>query len=265
MTPLSLVKRERLAEAAFLAANEVAAIILEIYKTNFEVLSKPDLSPNTIADLRGEEIISQALLELNPSLPIIAEESYGRGKRPVIENQTFWLVDPLDGTKEFVNRRDEFTVNIALIEDRHPILGVIIQPAAAISYMAFSPSEAYRREANGNWIKINSRHPPSSGSIALASRSHLDKQTADFLSQQNIKNTIYVGSSIKFCHLAEGAADLYPRFGPTMEWDTAAGDAILRAAGGSVCDVKGLPLTYGKKEFRNPNFIARGQSLSVKA
>jgi 3'(2'), 5'-bisphosphate nucleotidase len=187
----------------------------------------------------------------------VAEE--GAQASPVAPDELFWLVDPLDGTKEFLDRTDEFTINIALIEDRAPVLGVVLAPARGLLFAA-APGVGPRLEDGASRRSIVARPIPPEGATMVSSRSHGDREALDrFTAARRVVRATVAGSSLKFCLLAAGEADVYPRFGRTMEWDTAAGDAILRAAGGRVTDLEGRPLTYGKPGFENPHFIAWGR------
>jgi 3'(2'), 5'-bisphosphate nucleotidase len=233
-------------------AREAGGAIMTIYATDFAARAKPDQSPVTDADELAERIILAGLARLAPGIPVVAEESVAAGRAPRNLGERFWLVDPLDGTREFLARNGEFTVNIALIERGAPTLGVVYAPAIDELYCGDGQA-AYRGEA-----PIRVRAPAIDGLVVLASRSHRTPETDAYLRTLNMKRCIEAGSSLKFCLLAAGEADLYPRHGPTMEWDTAAGDAVLRAAGGSVAMLDGAPLAYGKPGFRNPSFIARG-------
>jgi 3'(2'), 5'-bisphosphate nucleotidase len=238
-------------------AERAGEAILEVYNSPFAVEHKDDKSPVTEADRRAESLIIDALQnELGSSFPIVAEEEAAAGRLPDLSGGPFWLVDPLDGTKEFVGRRGEFTVNIALIEDGAPLLGVVHAPATGKTYWG-SPHGAFVSE-NGTARPIACRPFPSKGLIAVASRNHRNPETDAFLAQYDIAEAISSGSSIKFCLIAAGRADLYPRTGRTMEWDTAAGHAIVIHAGGSVTRLDGAPLTYGKPGFENPHFVVRG-------
>ena len=239
-------------------ALKAGAAIMEIYKSDFDIRSKDDRSPVTDADERAENIIVPRLAELTPDIPIVAEESVSAGNNPDFVGGRFWLVDPLDGTREFISRNGEFTVNIGLVEDRRPTMGVVYVPALRRMYTAIGPGAAYIEEDNKGERSIAVRLPADDGMVAVASRSHRDAQTNEFLTTLNIKDFTAAGSSLKFCLVAAGDADIYPRFGRTMEWDTAAGHAILAAAGGTVRTTKGDELRYGKDGFENPHFIARG-------
>ena len=241
-----------LAEAITEIARAAGVEILAVRKRGAAVREKADRSPVTDADEAANALIVARLRALTPDIPIIAEESVAAGDIPAI-GPRFWLVDPLDGTREFIADRDEFTVNIALIEEGRPTLGVVGVPAR---------NELYGGAADlGAWSEngpIAARPVPDTDPLAVASRSHGSIETEAWLDNHGITHTIRAGSSVKFCRLAEGAADLYPRFGRTMEWDTAAGHAVLVAAGGSVRILDGTDLLYGKPGFENPHFIARG-------
>jgi 3'(2'), 5'-bisphosphate nucleotidase len=246
---------DELVEVARLAGAE----ILKVYGSDFATNRKADQSPVTEADLAAEAVILEALRRLMPHVPIVAEEDAQIHGLPDHAADRFWLVDPLDGTKEFVARNGEFTVNIALIERDVPVLGIVHLPALNETYRGYS--HLAERSVEGAPFKpIHVRKPPAEGSTMTISRSHAAKELvkAEEMGEQ-VHDTIVAGSSLKFCRLAEGAADLYPRFGPTMEWDTAAGHAILVAAGGSVTTLDGEPLRYGKPGFLNPHFVARGR------
>ncbi len=234
------------------------AAILNIYGAEFTARTKADSSPVTDADEAAEAIIVAGLAELTPGIPIVAEESMARGEAPATLGARFWLVDPLDGTREFVSRNGEFTVNLGLIEDGRPVLGIVQAPVLSELYLGIVGRGAWRWRQDGGAEAIGVRCCPDDGHDVLASRSHRDQATEDYLAGVKCRSLIGAGSSLKFCRLAEGVADLYPRFGPTAEWDTAAGQAVLVAAGGSVVDLDGRDLTYGKPGFRNPPFIARG-------
>ena len=239
-------------------AERAAAVVMEHYDGTVAVATKADSSPVTAADEAGEAVILAGLRELTPDLPIVAEEAVARGELPeVAGGRPFWLVDPLDGTKEFISRNGEFTVNVGLVEGGQPILGVVLAPARGLAWWGARGQGACRREA-GAASAIRVRPRPARGAVAVASRSHRDAATDAWLAAQGITETVSAGSSLKFCLVAEGRADVYPRFGPTMEWDTAAGDAVLRAAGGRVATVDGAPLAYLKPGFRNPGFVAHG-------
>ncbi|PPD43106.1 MAG: 3'(2'),5'-bisphosphate nucleotidase [Methylocystis sp.] len=238
-----------------------------------EVLARPEIgaqlksdkSPVTEADERVEEYLLAALARDLPGVPIIAEEAAARGES-VTHGSAFLLIDPIDGTREFLARSPEFTVNLALIIDGAPVAGAISAPAQAKVWFGGADSFAADAAPGGalpapqDWRRLRTRKAPPKGMTALVSKSHLDAQTTDFISRLPVIRRMSVGSSLKFCAVAEGLADVYPRFGPTMEWDTAAGDAILRAAGGAVLDPAGAPLLYNKAgaKYLNGSFIAWG-------
>ena len=251
-------------EEAGLAAGRV---ILDIRNGGPTTRYKSDRSPVTEADEQAERIIVQALATHFPDIPVIAEEAAARGEMPGVEAGEFFLVDPLDGTKEFINGHDDFTVNIALVRAGKPVIGFVYAPALGLAYGGCD-GEASKLVIAADFT-IASRTPiracpARERPIALASRSHRSAETDDFLSRTGASEIRSIGSSLKFCLLAEGEADLYPRFGRTMEWDTAAGDAVLRAAGGLTSGLDGAPLEYGKfgpggeSSFENPDFVAYG-------
>ncbi|MDX0583450.1 3'(2'),5'-bisphosphate nucleotidase CysQ [Sinorhizobium medicae] len=246
-------------------ALEAGAAILEVYDAGREVCYKDDQSPVTEADERAEAIILERLAAAFPGIPVVAEESVCSGRVPDISGGSFFLVDPLDGTKEFINRRSDFTVNIALIKGNVPVAGIVYAPAQRCAYVA-DGGRAEKLLLDKLWA-LEHRQPirvrmRGAELTAVASRSHNSSETEAFLTGHGVMNYASVGSSLKFCLLAEGKADVYPRFGRTMEWDTAAGDAVLRAAGGSVVRLDGSRLLYGKtmqdedSDFANPHFIA---------
>lgn len=246
-------------------ALEAGAVVRLVYEMDFSVQTKADESPVTIADQQAEAVILAGLANLDPGIPVVAEESVAAGRVPTVDARTphFWLVDPLDGTKEFINRNGEFTVNIALIEAGEPVLGVVLAPALGgrngTLYSGARGLGAFRRDAAGR-SAILCRRVPQSGLAVVASRSHGDEQALDaFLAGRTVGSRVNAGSSLKLCLLAEGRADLYPRLGRTMEWDIAAGHAVLAAAGGSVTQLAdGQSLNYGKAGFENPHFVAQG-------
>ncbi len=238
-------------------------VIMDVYATDFAAHAKTDASPVTEADERAEAIILKGLAQSFPDIPVIAEESVAAGRIPEISTQ-FFLVDPLDGTKEFISRNGEFTVNIALIQNGVVSSGVVYAPAINTLYwgeMDYGSAKATitpEQTLPSTWEKITVRVLPQAGATVLASRSHRDAATDAYLATVKVAELIGAGSSLKFCTIASGKADLYPRFGRTMEWDTAAGHAVLAAAGGTVIGADGQPFLYGKKTrgFDNPAFIA---------
>ncbi|MGB0749525.1 MAG: 3'(2'),5'-bisphosphate nucleotidase CysQ [Magnetospiraceae bacterium] len=231
--------------------------IMAIYATDFEVIQKSDESPVTAADKAAEAIITPILKSIAPSIPVVAEEAFSEGQVPDISGGTFWLVDPLDGTKQFITKKGEFTVNIALIVDRRPVFGVVHAPALNQTYVGGPQGATLAKNGEPAQV-IKCRPAPSAGIVAVASRSHRTPEVDTFLADYAVAEEISSGSSIKFCLVASGRADLYPRFGRTMEWDTAAGHAVLSAAGGTVKNIDGTDFLYAKDGFANPGFIARG-------
>ncbi|GAK46467.1 3'(2'),5'-bisphosphate nucleotidase [Tepidicaulis marinus] len=233
-----------------------------------DVTQKQDDSPVTAADQDAEALILKGLAELAPDIPVVSEEAAAAGHIPVF-GDVFFLVDPLDGTREFINKNGEFTVNIALIEKGEPTCGVVYAPAKQRLFYACGPAQAYEQDVEANTAgdlskappprRIKVRAVPETGMVAVASRSHRDQKTDEYLDHYNVTSFITAGSSLKFCLLAAGEADIYPRHGRTMEWDTAAGHAVLSAAGGSVTELDGTPLRYGKTErgMDNPYFVAK--------
>ncbi len=251
-------------EAIVAAAIEAGKVVHDIYRGGFEVQRKADASPVTDADHAAEAVILRRLREIAPHIPIIAEEEVAAGRVPAIGAE-FFLVDPLDGTKEFIQKRGDFTVNIALIRARSPVLGVVYAPAKSSLFAGgLTIDTAFRSDENTDSSQTAPRRPikvrpvPAAGLVAVSSRSHSTPETDAYLAQCNVSDRVSVGSSLKFCLVAAGEADLYPRLGPTMEWDTAAGHAVLVAAGGSVWAPGGVPLLYAKPAFRNSYFIASG-------
>ena len=239
-------------------AREAGALVMQVYATDFAVRGKADASPATEADERAERCIVAGLRALAPHIPIVAEEAASRGETPDT-GARFWLVDPLDGTREFVSRNGEFTVNIALVDQGVPVLGVVYQPAIDRLYAGAAGQGAWQQDAGGARRAINCRAAPPDGLVLACSRSHGDEAAmAAWLGGRRVAQRLGVGSSLKFGLLAAGAADVYPRLGRTMEWDTAAGHAVLVAAGGRVTDLAGRPLRYGKPGFENPHFVAWG-------
>ena len=249
-------------------------IILQIYQQDFAAIAKQDGSPVTAADTAAEVLIIAALRRHFPSLPVVAEESMAAGATVQIRRQ-FFLVDPLDGTREFVSRNGEFTVNIGLIDAGMPRLGVVYAPALGVIFAGELGSGARTADVqNGQitaWRAARVRSPERQRLTVLASRSHRTPETDHYLRQLPPHDLLSVGSSLKFCRVAAGEADIYPRFGRTMEWDTAAGDAVLRAAGGCVLTLDGAPLAYGKSTagqpelFANPDFIAASSAALASA
>ncbi|MGB8276127.1 MAG: 3'(2'),5'-bisphosphate nucleotidase CysQ [Alphaproteobacteria bacterium] len=239
-------------------AKEAGAVILRYYEEGARVRTKADSSPVTEADDAAEAVILPELARLEPEIPVVSEEAVAAGAVPDVSGGRFFLVDPLDGTREFLSRNGEFTVNIALIEQGRPVLGVVHAPALGLTFAAYGHGTA-TRERPGETARIIHCRKPKDGLVVVASRSHGDRKALDaYLSGRKVESIVPSGSSIKFCLVAAGEADLYPRLGPTMEWDTAAGQAVLEAANGSVETLDGKPLRYGKPGFSNPHFVAKG-------
>lgn len=247
----------QLADQITLIARAAGELIMARYQAGFEVLVKADDSPVTIADQEANDYIVSALIALTPDTPIIAEESV-TGEETPESLPEFWLVDPLDGTKEFINRNGDFTVNIALIQHGTPTLGVVHPPVHGTAYISTGEGEALFEDVEGARSVIKARPMQVDRPVALVSRSHRSPETDQFLERFERFEAISRGSSLKFCTLAAGEADLYPRFGRTMEWDTAAGHAVLIAAGGRVETLDEAPLRYGKRGLENPHFVAWG-------
>ncbi len=252
---------QELLDAVAQITRDAGRVILEVYATDFAVRGKDDASPVTEADERAERLIVPALAALTPGVPVVAEEEVAAGRVPAI-GERFWLVDPLDGTKEFISRNGEFTVNVALVERGEPVLGVVLAPALGARGRLFAGAAGL-----GAWVDddagrrpIRCRAVPPEGLTVVASRSHGDAAALDaFLAGKKVASLASAGSSLKLCLIAAGEADLYPRLGRTMEWDIAAGHAVLRAAGGEVTRLDdGQPLRYGKPGFDNPHFVAAG-------
>ena len=257
-------------EEAALAAGRA---IMAIHSAGASVHYKPDSSPVTEADEEAERLILSALVRHFPDIPVIAEEAVAAGRIPDISSGLFFLVDPLDGTKEFIAGRNEFTVNIALIRDGAPVAGIVLAPALSSGFVATDDRAERFTITDGHAIGERQRigcRGRGAALTAVASRSHDTPETAHFLDDHDIDACTAIGSSLKFCLVAEGLADVYPRFSRTMEWDTAAGDAILRAAGGETRTLDGDPLLYGKRnqphdaDFANPSFIAAGAGWAAR-
>jgi 3'(2'), 5'-bisphosphate nucleotidase len=236
-------------------AREAGRAILEVYASSFSVQEKEDRSPLTEADLRSEKLILAGLKRIAPEIPVLSEES---GQVPWATRRHWsrlWVVDPLDGTREFVQRNGEFTVNIALVDDHRPVLGIVHAPALERSYYACEGAGAFRSDARaaGRPIRVARR---GTGPVrVVGSRSHRGNTLDGFLERVGAHEFVEVGSSLKLCLVAEGLADVYPRMGPTCEWDTAAGQCVLEQAGGQVLKLDGEPLAYNREDTLNPNFV----------
>lgn len=258
------IANQDLLDGLVVASIEAGRVILDVYARPIDVAFKADASPVTEADGLAETVLLAALEQLAPGVPVVAEESVAAGRVPSTADR-FFLVDPLDGTKEFIHRNGEFTVNVALIEHGMPVMGVVYAPAVGRLF-AGGPQGAWEMVVAGDAVgprqPIRVRDLPEEGVTLLLSRSHATAATDAFRPAVTVADRRVIGSSLKFCLIAAGEADVYPRFGPTMEWDTAAGDAVLRAAGGIVMLSDGTPFPYGKRgrpgviDFANPSFIA---------
>ncbi len=240
---------------------EAGELIEAVRVAGFETRGKTDLSPVTEADERAEALITAVLTRLDPWTPIVAEEAHAAGHRPPPAAR-FWLIDPLDGTRDFVAGRPAYSVNIALIEDDVPVLGLVLSPRDGVLWAGAHGAGAFRERPGEGRAPIHTRRaalPPT----VVVSHSHLDDATREYLSRLGMVDLEPAGSSLKFCRLAEGSADVYPRYGPTMEWDTAAGDAVLRAAGGAMVGPSGRPFAYAKPGYRNGAFLAVGDPALI--
>lgn len=248
---------QELLALAIRLADEAATLIREVRAGGFAVSAKADETPVTVADTRAEALIVAGLRAAAPEIPVVAEEEVAAGRitKPA---ETYWLVDPLDGTREFAAGRDEFTVNIGLIINGAPVLGAVASPALHELHFGLAGQGAWRRRAGGEQ-RISARRAPPEGLTVMASRHYADApELAAFLARYKIAALTNIGSALKFLRLAEGAADFYPRLGRTMEWDTAAPQAVLEAAGGAVRTEDGAALRYGKPGWENPDFCAWG-------
>lgn len=242
----------KIAKLAIRAGEE----IMKVYSRDFGVEYKEDASPLTEADKASHEVIDAGLRKLAPGIPVISEEGAAIPWPERSNYKSFWLVDPLDGTKEFIKRNGEFTVNIALIKGNAPVLGVIYVPAKGVLYYGEKGSGAFRQERGGSPVKLERKLIGQGSPVrAVVSRSHPTPEVEQFLKAYSVASRVEAGSSLKFCLVAEDRADLYPRIGPTWEWDTAAGHAIAEAAGCSVTTADGSPLIYNKESLKNPGFV----------
>lgn len=252
------INRAELLELLLPVARAAGQAIMDIYATDFAVRGKSDASPVTEADEKAEAVILPHLARLTPDILVVSEEEASAGRIPNVAGR-FWLVDPLDGTKEFINRNGEFTVNIALIDNYRPVLGVVLAPALGRLFAGASGVGAFQEDSAGRRLLV-CREVPAAGLTVVGSRSHRDGAELEaFLGGKTVADRLSVGSSLKFCLLAAGEADFYPRFGPTMEWDTAAGHGVLLAAGGRMRMLDGAEFVYGKPGWTNPGFIAEGR------
>jgi 3'(2'), 5'-bisphosphate nucleotidase len=262
--PSSLPTLEALVRGMREAALQAGALILRFYESEVAVRMKDDGSPVTQADEEASRLLLAALAQLAPGIPAISEEAVDTRQVPA-PGSRFFLVDPLDGTKEFIGRNGEFTVNLALIDGGRPVAGVVYVPARQRLFSGWRTEDgrghAFEHPPEGPPRAIAARRPAPEGLVVVASRSHRDQRTDEYLKQFRVTSFLTAGSSLKFCLLAAGEADLYPRLGRTMEWDTAAGHAVLEAAGGQVTRLDGTPLEYGKPGFENPSFVCWGARL----
>lgn len=240
-------------------AREAGEVIMPYFESDDLITHrKSDRSQVTAADRAAETLIIGALSKLTPGTPIVAEEAVEAGHVPDVAGKSFWLVDPLDGTKEFIQRIPEFTVNIALVENGVAVFGVIQAPVTGVLWHGAPGHGAFRRDGDGERA-LHVRRPALSPLRVAASRSHLGPRTTALMARMGATDTVGLGSSLKFCRIAEGGMDVYPRFGPTSEWDTAAGQAILEAAGGALLDPRGRPFRYNQRDtLLNGDFIALG-------
>ena len=260
---MTLTNLSPLRDACTGLARDAAREIMRIYAGDLGERAKADKSPVTDADHAAEAIIVAGLRKLTPDLAVVAEEEMAAGHVPELKGRPFWLVDPLDGTKEFIKRNGEFTVNIALIQDGRSTLGIVLAPVPDTLWRGADGLGADKSEKGGAFNAISVRTPPAAGLTACASRSTAIFSDLDIWFRNNGLTVVErkeAGSSLKFCLIAEGQADIYPRFGPTNEWDTAAGQGVLEAAGGEVVTTDNRPLVYGKPKFGNPHFIARSKA-----
>ena len=240
-------------------AQEAGRSILEVYDTDFDVQQKDDQSPLTKADLASNDVIIAGLRELTPDIPIISEEVGLHEFEERREWNRYWLIDPLDGTKEFVSRNGEFTVNIALIREHVPVHGIVHVPVTQVTYIGCEGAGAERRETDQEPCPIRVGKESQSPVRVVGSRSHLGDSLNRFLDNLGDYEMLPMGSSLKFCRVAEGGADIYPRLGPTSEWDTAAAQAVVEQAGGQVLELDGKPLAYNMKaDILNPHFLVIG-------
>lgn len=250
-----------LLECAADLARSAGDVILAARANGFAVSAKADASPVTDADRAAEALIREGLAPIG--IPIVAEEAEAAGAASTPSGE-YWLVDPLDGTREFAAGRDEFTVNIGLVRNGRPVLGVVLLPASAELFLGIPGNgcwkeTGWRNGAVGARRAIHARMPPAEGATVYASRQHRDgARLVAWLAARRPHRVVNIGSAVKFCRLAEGAGDLYPRFGTTMEWDTAGPQAVLEAAGGACLAADGAPLGYGKPGWRNGDFLCRG-------
>jgi len=265
---LNTVDRNALISAMRRLSIEAGVAIMDVYnREKMDVRQKEDASPVTEADEAADKLISDGLRAEFPDIPLITEE---QSATHILSVRTFLIVDPLDGTKEFVKRRGDFTVNIALVEDGMPTMGVVYAPARQRMFLtdplggAVEEIGSFDPATSGEMRPIKVASPDNNALRVVASKSHRDQATDDYIGRYSVIDSVSAGSSLKFCLVAAGEADFYPRIGPTMEWDTAAGHAVLSAAGGQVLDkTTHVPLAYGKPGFRNPFFLALAAGVDL--
>ena len=257
-----------LADQALLTAlqqlmHQAGQAIMQVYtQADFGIEQKQDSSPVTKADLAAHHVLVDGLGQLTPELAIVSEEDAASVTVPS-QHSCYWLIDPLEGTKEFIQRNGQFTVNLALIENHRPSLGFVSTPIDQSLYWGGQGLSAYRA-VDGQTVAIKTRNDNTSPTLVVASKSHLNKDTTNFISKLGDTELVQAGSSLKFLRIAEGKAHIYPRLAPTCEWDTAAAQAILEGAGGAVLQTNGKPMVYGKADILNPYFIAYYQHPSQK-
>ncbi|PIR37105.1 MAG: 3'(2'),5'-bisphosphate nucleotidase [Alphaproteobacteria bacterium CG11_big_fil_rev_8_21_14_0_20_39_49] len=248
---------EKYASEVYYITKKAGNIIMDYYNGKIEVLLKKDESPVTAADIAANKYILQELATLAPDIPIVSEENTEEENKNAAKGGLFWLVDPLDGTKSYIKKTGEFTVNIALIKGDKPEGGAIFVPAKKTGYFTAEDGNAYKQEQDGLPTQIRVRPLPEDGVVVVASKSHRTPETDEYIEKlPKVKEIVSASSSVKLCLIAEGTADVYPRFGRTMEWDIAAGHAVLNAAGGKVLNTDGSEFIYAKEDFANPFFVA---------
>ncbi|MDB2414597.1 3'(2'),5'-bisphosphate nucleotidase CysQ [Rickettsiales bacterium] len=243
-----------------LLAKKAGEIIMPYHNNSIDIEQKNDGSPVTEADMAAHNYIITALNNISPDIPVVSEEQNQDLNEQIAKQKLYWIIDPIDGTKGFIKGSDEFTVNIALIYNNNPIGGVVYLPAQNINYFTDESNRACKQYLDNNIEHISTRQKPDEGIIVTTSKAHIHVNTEKYIEQigQNITDVIAAHSSLKFCMVAEGVADLYPRFSPTMEWDTAAGHAIVNAASGAVITREGEDLKYGKDGLLNGQFFVKG-------
>ncbi|MHA1543857.1 MAG: 3'(2'),5'-bisphosphate nucleotidase CysQ [Alphaproteobacteria bacterium] len=254
-------KLKKLAADLLPAIFQAGEVIMEVYqRPEIDIKTKQNTSPVTEADERAEVVLLAALSEIMPGIPVVAEEQAEAEGLPAGGGEEFFLVDPLDGTKEFIKKATSFTVNVALIQAGEPVFGIVYAPALGELFIGLGPGQAFKIEGQGGERVPISVRKATEKLALVASKSHRNPETENYLANYPEAEIVSIGSSLKFCLVAEGKADLYPRFGPTMEWDTAAGHAVLSSAGGAVFNPDGSLFSYDKPGFKIGFFIARGES-----